>query len=84
MWEEHPAYQKRQALAIGVLLLVLLVVCVANAIIARDWDSLKQILLFAAGFVIALGLLVGFAWALVKIFTRKHAGGSKIEDNHDV
>ena len=83
MWEEHPEYQKAQARLIGFLLLLLLIVCVVSFIVARDWDSLKQVLLFAGAFVFVLCLFSGGAWILVKIFTRKHADDTKVEDNHD-
>lgn len=81
MWEEHPKYQKRQVQLIGVLLLFLLAVAVVSFIATRDWDSLKQVFLFAGAFAIALGFVVGFAWMVVKIFTRKRAEASMIESN---
>jgi uncharacterized membrane protein len=83
MWEEHPEYQKAQTRLIGFLLLLLLIVTVISLAVAHDWDSLKQVLLFAGAFIIALGLVFGFVWLLVKIFTRKHADDTKIEDSHD-
>jgi uncharacterized membrane protein len=83
MWEEHPEYQKAQARLIGVLLLLLLIVSVVSLAVAHDWDSLKQVLLFAGAFIIALGLVFCVVWMLMKIFTRKNADDAKIEDSHD-
>ena len=83
MWEEHPEYQKAQVRLIGFLLLLLLIVTVVSLAVAHDWDSLKQVLLFAGAFVIALALVFGVVWTMVKIFTRKHADDTKIDDSHD-
>ncbi len=82
MWEENPEFQKQQGRLIAVLLLFLVVVYVVGAIVTRDWDLLEQVLLFTGAFVIALGLLFGFVWVLMKIFTRKRREDSKIEDSH--
>ena len=40
--------------------------------------------MFVGAFVIAIGLVFGAVWTLMKIFTRKRSGDSKIEDRHDV
>jgi hypothetical protein len=83
MWEEHPEYQKQQARTIGVLLVLLVVGYAGWAVAEHDWDLLRQVLLFAGAFIIALALVFGFVWTLVKIFTRKPADNTKIEDGHD-
>jgi protein-S-isoprenylcysteine O-methyltransferase Ste14 len=83
MWEEHPKHQKHQALMIGVGLIVILVLYVGLSIVSHDWDSLRQILLFAGAFLIALSLVFCLVWTMMKIFTRKQADDSKIEDSHD-
>lgn len=70
MWEEQPEYQKAQAKLIGVALVLLFIYGVVYCVSERDWDPLRQVLLFAGALVIAFGLLSGTAWLLVKIFTR--------------
>ncbi|MBP9900150.1 MAG: hypothetical protein V9H26_18935 [Verrucomicrobiota bacterium] len=70
MWEEQPEYQKSQAKLIGVVLGLLFIYGVVYCISERDWDLLGQVLLFAGALVVAIGLLSGTAWLLVKIFTR--------------
>ena len=79
MWEEQPEYQKAQAKLIGVALVLLFIYGVVYCISERDWDLLKQILLFAGALVIAFGLLSGTAWLLVKIFAR----GTKNDSDED-
>ena len=83
MWEEHPEYQKLQAKMIGLGLVLLLVAGVAYCISERDWDSLRQVLLFAGAIVFCLALLSGTAWLLVRIFTRRHRSSASLHDNHD-
>lgn len=68
---------------IGALLILLAVACLGNAVVKRDWDLLGQILLFAGAFTVALGLVVGIVWMLVKIFIRKHSDDTKVENGHD-
>ena len=70
MWDEHPESQKAQAKLIGVILVLLFIYGVVYCILERDWDLLGQVLLFAGALVVAIGLLSGTAWLLVKIFTR--------------
>ena len=70
MWEEHPEYQKAQAKMLGVGLVLLLIAGIIYCISGRDWDSLRQILLFAGALVFCLALLSGTAWLVVRIFTR--------------
>jgi hypothetical protein len=82
MWEEHPEFQKQQARLIAVLLLFVVIFYVVAAIATRDWDLLEQVLLYTGAFVIAFGLLFSFVWVLMKIFTRKRRGETKIEDSH--
>jgi hypothetical protein len=83
MWEEHPEYQKAQAKLIGIGLAVLLVAGIAYCISEHDWDSLRQVLLFAGAIVFSLALLSGTAWLVVRIFTRRHRSSSSLHDNHD-
>ena len=70
MWEEHPDYQKLQAGVIGLLLVGILVFFIVGSIVERDWEMLKQTLLFAGAFLAAIGLLSGTAWLAVKLLTR--------------
>lgn len=70
MWEEHPEYQKAQAKLVGVLLVLLFIYGIYFCISERDWDSLRQVLLYAGALVLAAGLLSGSAWLLVRILTR--------------
>jgi hypothetical protein len=71
MWEEQPAYQKAQAAAIGVGLLVLLVAEVTFCVLDRDWHLLAQVLLLAGALVFCLALLSLTARLLVRLFTRR-------------
>jgi len=71
MWEEHPDYQKAQMRIIGLLLAGLLGFGVLFAVGERDWDLLEQILLITGALLMAIGLVLGFGWALIKILTRK-------------
>ncbi len=70
MWEEHPEYQKRQARMIGLIVLALLLLYLGYAIIHRDRNVLKTTLQVAAAVIIALGVLSGSAWLVVRFFTR--------------
>ena len=81
MWEEHPEYQKSQALMVGVLVLMLFGLYVGFAIVNRDWDLLRKTLLLAGALVGVLGLLSGLAWLVVKIFTRGRTRGSQEKKN---
>ena len=71
MWEEHPAYQKAQAAAIGVGLFLLLLAGVVRCVSERDWDRLEQVLLFAGSLLFCLALLSFTARLLVRVLTRK-------------
>jgi uncharacterized membrane protein YbaN (DUF454 family) len=71
MWEEHPEYQKQQALTIGLIILALLVLYAGYAFRKRNWELLGQVLMIAAAMIVAIGLLSGTVWLLVKIFTRR-------------
>jgi hypothetical protein len=82
MWEEHPEYQKAQAKLIGIGLVLLLVAGIADCISERDWDSLRQVLLFAGAIVLCLALLSGTARLVVGIFTRRPRSSSSWHDNH--
>ena len=70
MWEEHPEYQKQQARMIGLGVLALLLLYLGYAIIHRDWDLLKTTLQAAVALVIALGILSGSVWLLVRFVSR--------------
>jgi hypothetical protein len=72
MWEEHPAYQKAQAAAIGVGLVLLLLAGIVYCVSERNWPLLGQVLLFAGTLVLCLVLLSLTARLLVRIFTRRH------------
>jgi hypothetical protein len=82
MWEEHPEYQKQQARWIGLGIAALIVLYIVFAVIHHDWDLLGQVLLFVADFAMALGLVFGFVWLVVKIFTTRNANKSKSKDGH--
>jgi hypothetical protein len=71
MWEEHPEYQKAQAAAIGVGLILLLASGVVYCVSERDWHLLAQVLLFAGALVFCLALLSLTARLLVRLFTRR-------------
>ena len=71
MWEEHPAYQKAQAAAIGVGLVLLLLAGVVRCVSERNWDLLGQVLLFAGGLLFCLALMSFTARLLVRVLTRK-------------
>ena len=80
MWKEHPKFQKFQVRTVGVLVLVLLGLYLGFAVANRDWDSLMHTLLFVVAvvaFIVASGLVVGFVWTLVKLFTWEDAGDLK-------
>jgi len=83
MWEEHPEYQKQQMRLIGLGVAALVIIYIGFAVRQRDWDLLTQILMFVGAFVVAFGLVFGVVSTLMKIFTRKHADDTKIEDSHD-
>jgi hypothetical protein len=83
MWEEHPDYQKAQARLIGLGLALIVIGYSAYAIVERDWDLLRWVLMLAGAFIVALALVFGFVWTLMKIFTRKRADDTKIKDSHD-
>ena len=80
MWEEHPEYQKQQARLIGLGVAALVVIYIVFAVRQRDWDLLKQILMFIGAFVVAFGFVFCVVWTLMKIFTPKHEDDSKIEN----
>jgi hypothetical protein len=84
MWEEHPEYQKNQARMIGVLIIVCLALAAGSAVVERDRDSLKVVLLGAGVLMVVLGLLSGLAWLLVKVFTRGRTDDLPEKKNHDV
>jgi len=77
MWEEHPAYQKGQAVAIGVGLILLLVAAIVHCVSEHDWRLLKQVLLFAGAFVFCVAVLSLTARFLVRIF------GQRRNDNRE-
>jgi len=81
MWEEHPEYQKAQMRLIGLGLLALTIIGILYAAREQDWDLLRQVFLMAGGLIIALCLISGFVWTLIKIFTRK-PGNDKGTDRH--
>lgn len=71
MWEEHPSYQKAQATAIGVGLVLLLFAGIVYCVSERNWSLLGQVLLLAGGLVFSLALLSLTARLVVRVFTRK-------------
>ena len=84
MWEEHPWYQKQQARTIGLFVIVLVLFYAGFAITHRDWPLLRQVLMAATGLVIAIGLLSGITWLIVKLLARR-AGRSmkgRQDDEH--
>ncbi len=81
MWEEHPSYQKQQAVMIGLLVLGCIIWCAGSAIANHDWQLLRQVLLFTGALPLALGLLSGTVWLLVRIFTRVRR--SRAEDKRE-
>ncbi len=83
MWEEQPKYQKAQAKLIGVVLVLLFIYGVVCCISERNWDLLRQVLLYAGALVVASGLLSGTAWLLVRILTRGRRRDSDEHRKHD-
>jgi hypothetical protein len=71
MWEEHPEYQKQQARIIGVIVAGVIVLYLGYAVVNRDWDMFRGVCLVVGGVVLALSLVVGFVWLLVKFLTRR-------------
>jgi len=71
MWEEHPSYQKAQAAALGVGLVLLLLAGVAYCVSAQNWSLLGQLLLMAGSLVFSVALLSLTARLLVRVLTRK-------------
>ncbi len=71
MWEEHPSYQKQQAAIIGLIVLALVLLYLGYAAVHRDWDLFTGTLKFAAALLIALGILSGSAWVIVRLLTRR-------------
>jgi len=71
MWEEHPSYQKAQAAASGVGLVLLLLAGVVYCVSERNWSLLGQVLLLAGSLVFSLALLSLTARLLVRVLTRR-------------
>jgi hypothetical protein len=70
MWEEHPSYQKQQAVMIGLVVFGCIIWCAGSAMANHDWQLLRQVLLFTGALLLTLGLLSGTVWLVVRIFTR--------------
>lgn len=66
MWEEHPAYQKAQAMVIGLLLLVLFIGSVIYCVSNHDWDLLRMVLYAGGSLLVVLALLALFTRVVVK------------------
>ena len=68
------------ALAAGVVLLIAgIVYCISE----REWQLLRQVLLFAGAFVFCVALLSGTAWMTVRIITRRSRSDSRLNHNQD-
>ena len=78
MWEEHPAYQKTQAVAVGLLVLVLFVGAVVRCTSTRDWDSLRLVLYAGAGLAVALAIFPLAAWLIVKAVAHRRGSRPKL------
>ena len=74
MWEEHPWYRKQQARTIGLFVVGLVVFYAGYDITHRDWPLLGQVLMAATGLVVAIGLLSGIAWLVVRLLARRAPG----------
>ena len=61
---------------IGLLIAGILVFYIADSIIERNWEMLRQTLFFTAALISAIGLLSGTAWLVVKILTRGRKQGT--------
>ena len=83
MWEEYLEYQKAQAKMIGVALVLLLIAGIVYCISEREWQLLRQVLLFAGAFVSCVALLSGTAWMIVRIITRRSRSDSRLNHNQD-
>ena len=78
MWEEHPAYQKAQAMAVGLLVFGLFVGGVVYCTSTRDWDSLRLVLFALAGLAVALAVFPLAAWLIVKAVARRRGSRPKL------
>ena len=65
---------------IGLIVLAVFAVYLGSAVIHQDWDLLKMTLLVGGCLVVALGILSGSAWLLVKILTRGRSRPSMEEE----
>ena len=74
MWEERPAYQKSQAVAVGLLVLVLFVGAVVRCTSSRGWGGLRLVLYAGAGLAVALVIFPLAAWLIVKAVAQRRAG----------
>jgi hypothetical protein len=70
MWEEHPDYQRSQAVAVVLLVLGAILWCAGAALANHDWPLLREVLRFSAALAIALGIIAGAARLLVRVITR--------------
>jgi uncharacterized membrane protein (DUF2068 family) len=66
MWEENPAYQKAQAVMIGLIVTLLFVSGAIHCISIRDWELLRLVLWAGLCFVAAIVILPLAVWAIIK------------------
>jgi hypothetical protein len=79
MWEEHPEYQKSQAKAIGLLVVVMFLGAVIYSASNRHWDLLRLVLNAGIGLAVALAIFPLAAWIVVKVVARRQSGTTKPE-----
>jgi protein-S-isoprenylcysteine O-methyltransferase Ste14 len=82
MWEEHPEHQKQQARFVGWIVAGVIALYLVYAVVHHDWDLFRGVCIFVGGVILALGLIVGCVWLLVKILTKRRADATKKENDH--
>ena len=80
MWEEHPEYQKAQAKAIGVLVILLFVGVFIDRFAEGGWDQARGVLVFFSCFIAAFALLPLTAWVLINVLKRLRAAYLRLRD----
>ena len=84
MWEEHPAYQKLQATAVGLLVLGLFIGAVVHYTSIRDWDNIRLVLYAGAGLLVALVIFPLIAWVMVKAVAKRRTSPPNGDRTHEV
>jgi hypothetical protein len=83
MWEEHPEFQKQQARVAGWIVVSVIVLYLVYAAVHQEWDLFRGVCLVVGGVTLALSLVVGIVWLLVRILKRRHLKATKCEDDQE-